>query len=44
MTTKHKAGKSNFKAKDKEDNKKFVTILVVSTILLMVLMYFIFVR
>jgi hypothetical protein len=44
MTTKHKTGKQNFKSKDKEDNKKFIMILAISTVLLIVLMYIIFVR
>lgn len=44
MSTKHKSSKQNLKVKDKEDNRKFISILILSTILLMVLMYFIFVR
>jgi hypothetical protein len=36
--------KRNSKSDDKEDNRKFMTVLAVSTVLLMVLMYFLFAR
>ncbi|MFM7156064.1 MAG: hypothetical protein ACKO4W_05360 [Bacteroidota bacterium] len=36
--------KRNPKSDDKEDNRKFMTVLAVSTVLLMVLMYFLFAR
>jgi len=36
--------KRNSNSHDKEDNRKFMTVLAVSTVLLMVLMYFLFAR
>ncbi len=45
MSNKVKAPKKQrFVKQDKEDNRKFLTILAIATLLLMVLMYFIFVR
>jgi len=43
MSTKSKHNK-NFKAKDAKDNRKFLIIVALSTLVLMILMYFIFVR
>lgn len=44
MSTKHKAGKTTqrFAAKDAEDRRKFITVLVLATLALMLLMYFLF--
>ncbi|HOY04509.1 MAG TPA: hypothetical protein PLO67_03840 [Saprospiraceae bacterium] len=46
MSTKTRGGKSSNKyaAKDSEDRRKFVTVLVIATLALMVLMYFLFVK
>jgi hypothetical protein len=46
MSTKTKGGKSSNKyaAKDSEDRRKFVTVLVIATLALMVLMYFFLTR
>lgn len=44
MSTKQKLPKQKYAKKDHDDNQKFVLILVLSTLALMVLMYFIFVR
>lgn len=44
MATKSKPGKQNLKAKDAEENRKFLIIVALATLLLMILMYFIFVR
>jgi hypothetical protein len=42
--SKFKHIKRNSNSHDKEDNRKFMTVLAVSTVLLMVLMYFLFAR
>lgn len=44
MSTKQKVTKQQRNAKDREENRRFMTILAVSTVLLMLLMYFIFAR
>lgn len=44
MATRHKTSKQKISAKDREDNRKFITILAIATVLLMILMYIIFVR
>ncbi len=44
MTTKHKTPKQKFAKQDKEDNRKFLLVLAVATLVLMLLMYIIFVR
>ena len=45
MSTKHKASKpKRFAMKDAEDRRKFLITLAVATVLLMVLMYYIFTR
>lgn len=43
MATKQKSPKNRFAEKDRADNQKFLLILIGATVLLMVLMYFIFV-
>lgn len=40
MSTKHKQTKGQQAAKDREDNRKFLIVLAISTALLMLLMYF----
>jgi hypothetical protein len=42
--SKHKAPKQKFAEQDREDNRKFLLVLAVATVLLMVVMYFAFVR
>jgi len=42
MATKQRFTKRRQSAKDREENRKFITILAVATVLLMLLMYFIF--
>lgn len=42
--TKHRNPKQKYQTQDREDNRKFLTVLAVATILLMLLMYFLFVR
>lgn len=42
--TKHKHNKQKFATKDREDNKKFILVLIVATIVLMGLMYLAFFR
>ena len=45
MSTKHKTGKpQRSSAKDAEERRKFLTAVAVATLLLMVLMYYIFTR
>lgn len=42
--TKHKHTKPKFAAKDRQDNKKFLLVLLIATIVLMFLVYLVFVR
>ena len=42
-TTRHKVSRQRQSPKDKEDMRKFLTIVVIATLALMLLMYFIFV-
>jgi hypothetical protein len=42
MATKHKTPKQKITAKDREDNRKFLLVLAIATVVLMLLMYFIF--
>jgi len=42
MATKQKWTKEKITSKDREDNRKFLLVLAISTAALMVLMYFIF--
>ena len=44
MTTKHRSPKQKISIKDREDNRKFLLVLAIATVVLMLLMYFIFVR
>lgn len=44
MSTKHKVNKQQQVRQDREDNRKFITIVAISTLLLMVLLYYVFVR
>ncbi len=44
MSTKHKTSKPQRSAKDAEERRKFLTAVAVATLLLMVLMYYIFTR
>jgi hypothetical protein len=43
MATKHKSSKQKISAKDREENRKFLIVLAVTTLFLILLMYFIFV-
>ncbi len=42
--TKYKRSNKGIGAKDREDNRKFLTVLAIATVLLMLVMYFAFVR
>ena len=42
--SKHRITKQKPSAHDREDNRKFLVILAISTVLLMLVMYFAFVR
>jgi hypothetical protein len=42
--TKHKPAKQKYAAQDREDNRKFLLVLAIATIVLMVVMYFAFVQ
>jgi hypothetical protein len=44
MATKQKLTKQKISAKDREDNRKFLIVLGIATLVLVALMYFIFVR
>jgi RsiW-degrading membrane proteinase PrsW (M82 family) len=43
MASKQKLTKQKISAKDREDNRKFLIVLAVATLVLMLLMYFIYV-
>ena len=42
--TKYKRSNKNLNTKDREDNRKFLTVVAIATVILMVVMYFAFVR
>jgi len=42
--TKYKRSNKNLSAKDGEENRKFLTVVAIATVILMVVMYFAFVR
>ena len=44
MSTKQKVNKQSQARKDSEENRKFITIVAIATVLLMVLLYIVFVR
>lgn len=44
MATKQKVNKQQQVRRDREDNRKFITIVAVATVLLMVFIYYVFVR
>jgi RsiW-degrading membrane proteinase PrsW (M82 family) len=44
MATKQRAPKQKITAKEREENRKFLIVVAVATLVLMLLMYFIYVR
>ena len=42
--TKYNRNKKNLSAKDREENRKFMTVLAIATVILMLIMYFAFMR
>lgn len=44
MSIKHKPSKEELKKRDQAENRKFLMVLAVATVVLMLLMYFAFVR
>jgi len=44
MSTKHKVNKQSQARRDAEDNRKFIAIVAGATVLLMILLYYVFVR
>ncbi len=44
MATKQKVNKQQQVRRDREENRKFITIVAVATVLLMALLYFVFAR
>ncbi len=42
--SKYKRSSKNLSAKDREENRKFLTVVIIATVVLMIVMYLAFVR